>query len=127
MQRATWLQDALVSVALTVAAFVRSLWSGDLEDEKKEGENENGGGGGYDGTRLHDARLVNYSNLSGQRGTWSAEQLARRDLLGMEVSVGGSNLSGGFQQSLALARVFLRKRSQLVILDEAMGQMDALL
>ena len=44
----------------------------------------------------------------------------------LETAERGSNLSGGFAQSVALARVFLRKESQLVILDEAMGQMDAL-
>ena len=38
----------------------------------------------------------------------------------------GENLSGGFRQSVALARVFLRTQAQLVILDEAMGQMDAI-
>ena len=38
----------------------------------------------------------------------------------------GSNLSGGFAQSVALARVFLRRSAQIVILDESMGQMDAL-
>jgi ABC-type multidrug transport system fused ATPase/permease subunit len=44
----------------------------------------------------------------------------------LETAERGSNLSGGFAQSVALARVFLRKTAQIVILDESMGQMDAL-
>ena len=45
-------------------------------------------------------------------------------ILQMTTAEGGTNLSGGFAQSVALARVFLRPHSQLVILDEAMGAMD---
>ena len=45
-------------------------------------------------------------------------------ILQMATAEGGTNLSGGFAQSVALARVFLRPHSQLVILDEAMGAMD---
>ena len=45
-------------------------------------------------------------------------------ILQMTTSEGGTNLSGGFAQSVALARVFLRPQPQLVILDEAMGAMD---
>lgn len=40
----------------------------------------------------------------------------------LETGERGSNLSGGFAQSVALARVFLRKEAQIIILDEAMGQ-----
>jgi len=47
-------------------------------------------------------------------------------VLRMETAERGANLSGGFAQSVALARVFLRKEAQTVILDEAMGQMDSL-
>lgn len=42
--------------------------------------------------------------------------------LSVSTGVGGSNLSGGFAQSVALARIFLKKQAQIVILDEAMGQ-----
>ena len=45
-------------------------------------------------------------------------------VLSLECLEGGSNLSGGFAQSVALSRVFLRPSSQVVILDEAMGAMD---
>jgi len=44
----------------------------------------------------------------------------------METAVRGANLSGGFGQSIALARVFLRKQSQIVILDEALSKMDGI-
>ena len=47
-------------------------------------------------------------------------------LLQFELQEGGSNLSGGFAQSVALSRVFLRPNAQLLILDEAMGQMDGI-
>jgi ABC-type bacteriocin/lantibiotic exporter with double-glycine peptidase domain len=36
----------------------------------------------------------------------------------------GTNLSGGFQQSVALARVFLKKHARLFILDESTSAMD---
>jgi ABC-type transport system involved in cytochrome bd biosynthesis fused ATPase/permease subunit len=36
----------------------------------------------------------------------------------------GSNLSGGFAQSVALARIFLKKDSRIIILDESMSAMD---
>jgi ATP-binding cassette subfamily B protein len=48
------------------------------------------------------------------------------ELLSMKTDARGGNLSGGFAQSIALARVFLRQDAQLIILDEAMGQMDAI-
>mmetsp|Transcript_25917 Transcript_25917/g.36673 ORF Transcript_25917/g.36673 Transcript_25917/m.36673 type:complete len:107 (+) Transcript_25917:789-1109(+) len=44
----------------------------------------------------------------------------------MKVDVRGNNLSGGFAQSVALARVFLRTQAQIVVLDEALSQMDAI-
>jgi len=47
-------------------------------------------------------------------------------VLDMEVSARGSNISGGFAQSIALARVFLRTQSRVLILDEATSQMDAI-
>jgi ABC-type bacteriocin/lantibiotic exporter with double-glycine peptidase domain len=36
----------------------------------------------------------------------------------------GSNLSGGFQQSVALARIFLKKDAKFIILDESTSAMD---
>jgi ABC-type multidrug transport system fused ATPase/permease subunit len=61
-----------------------------------------------------------------QRNSMTAEVDYRKSMLSLQVSVNGTNLSGGFQQSLSLARIFLRKDAQFVILDEAMGQMDAI-
>lgn len=46
-------------------------------------------------------------------------------ILDMELNARGTNISGGFAQSVALARVFLRQDARILILDEAMGQMDA--
>ena len=54
----------------------------------------------------------------------SAVPPSSHPVLSLECAEGGSNLSGGFAQSVALSRVFLRPSSQLVILDEAMGAMD---
>ncbi|KAL0480059.1 ABC transporter H family member [Acrasis kona] len=36
----------------------------------------------------------------------------------------GSNLSGGFSQSVALARIFLKLESKIIILDESLSAMD---
>eukprot|EP01133_Synstelium_polycarpum_P016165 gene16165-19239_t len=41
------------------------------------------------------------------------------------VELAGKNVSGGFAQSIALARIFVRTGAKIVILDEAMSQMDA--
>ncbi len=46
-------------------------------------------------------------------------------VLRMPTTTRGANLSGGFAQSVALARIFLRPRAKIVILDESLGQMDA--
>jgi ABC-type multidrug transport system fused ATPase/permease subunit len=53
-------------------------------------------------------------------------QVNDMDVLNMATNVGGTNLSGGFAQSIALARVFLLKEQQIIILDEAMSQMDTI-
>ena len=50
----------------------------------------------------------------------------KREILKMHTNTRGTNLSGGFSQSVALARVFLRQDAQLVILDEGLSQMDAI-
>eukprot|EP00467_Chlorarachnion_reptans_P007762 CAMPEP_0114493946 /NCGR_PEP_ID=MMETSP0109-20121206/4382_1 /TAXON_ID=29199 /ORGANISM="Chlorarachnion reptans, Strain CCCM449" /LENGTH=797 /DNA_ID=CAMNT_0001670935 /DNA_START=30 /DNA_END=2423 /DNA_ORIENTATION=- len=49
----------------------------------------------------------------------------KRALLSMRTTTRGTNLSGGFAQSVAMARVFLKPEAQIVILDEALSQMDA--
>eukprot|EP01113_Clastostelium_recurvatum_P036157 TRINITY_DN5120_c0_g1_i4.p1 TRINITY_DN5120_c0_g1~~TRINITY_DN5120_c0_g1_i4.p1 ORF type:complete len:984 (+),score=190.33 TRINITY_DN5120_c0_g1_i4:65-3016(+) len=46
-------------------------------------------------------------------------------ILDHEIVARGNNVSGGFAQSIALARVFVRTTTKLVILDESMSQMDA--
>jgi ABC-type multidrug transport system fused ATPase/permease subunit len=47
-----------------------------------------------------------------------------RAVLEMVVQPRGHNLSGGFAQSVALARAFLRKDARIVVLDESMSAMD---
>mmetsp|Transcript_35829 Transcript_35829/g.57561 ORF Transcript_35829/g.57561 Transcript_35829/m.57561 type:complete len:301 (-) Transcript_35829:96-998(-) len=77
---------------------------------------EGGGGGGNDDD--------DHQENGGEEG--EAEKTTRADILDMHTNTRGTNLSGGFAQSVALARVFLRPEAQIVILDEALGQMDAI-
>eukprot|EP00026_Physarum_polycephalum_P002286 Phypoly_transcript_02292.p1 GENE.Phypoly_transcript_02292~~Phypoly_transcript_02292.p1 ORF type:complete len:940 (+),score=120.89 Phypoly_transcript_02292:395-2821(+) len=46
-------------------------------------------------------------------------------ILDQEIEARGQNVSGGFAQSIALARIFVRHETKILILDEAMSQMDA--
>jgi ABC-type glutathione transport system ATPase component len=46
-------------------------------------------------------------------------------ILDQEIEARGQNVSGGFAQSIALARIFVRHDTKILILDEAMSQMDA--
>eukprot|EP00003_Mantamonas_plastica_P026478 TRINITY_DN5427_c2_g2_i1.p2 TRINITY_DN5427_c2_g2~~TRINITY_DN5427_c2_g2_i1.p2 ORF type:complete len:185 (-),score=77.08 TRINITY_DN5427_c2_g2_i1:1352-1906(-) len=55
----------------------------------------------------------------------SNEPMDRKSVLDMNIKARGANISGGFAQSIALARVFLRPKAKILILDEALGQMDA--
>jgi len=43
----------------------------------------------------------------------------------MKLKSNASNISGGFAQSVALARVFVNTKASIIILDEALTQMDA--
>lgn len=58
----------------------------------------------------------------------SKEEIKREQemILNQQVSSGGADVSGGFAQSIALARVFVRTTSKIIILDEATSQMDPL-
>eukprot|EP01132_Coremiostelium_polycephalum_P002872 gene2872-3569_t len=51
--------------------------------------------------------------------------VSNHPILNQVVEQGGKNISGGFAQSIALARIFVRTEAKIVILDEAMSQMDA--
>ncbi|KAM9967374.1 hypothetical protein ACTFIW_001458 [Dictyostelium discoideum] len=51
--------------------------------------------------------------------------LSNHPILNQVVEAGGKNISGGFAQSIALARIFVRTEAKIVILDESMSQMDA--
>lgn len=74
-------------------------------------------------TLIHPASdsLVTASTISPLSSVSSTPSPIHPTLL-METSERGTNLSGGFAQSVALARIFLRKQAQIIILDEAMGQ-----
>ncbi|EGG17983.1 putative non-transporter ABC protein [Cavenderia fasciculata] len=54
-----------------------------------------------------------------------AEDYRNHPILDQMVELGGKNVSGGFGQSIALARIFVRTEAKIVILDETMSQMDA--
>ncbi|EFC44010.1 predicted protein [Naegleria gruberi] len=47
-----------------------------------------------------------------------------KKILEMKTESRGSNLSGGFAQSVALARIYLQKRAKIIILDESTSAMD---
>ncbi len=55
----------------------------------------------------------------------ASDAVTLHPVLNMPTSARGTNLSGGFAQSVALARIFLKPQSRIVILDESLGQMDA--
>ena len=103
-------------VAGSSSAF--SWWSRDHASDRADDPLHSGGGGGGGGGDTAVADIFYDIPVS---------QKDINDLLDMEVTVGGANLSGGFAQSVALARIFLRaSEAQIIILDEAMGQMDAI-
>ncbi|KAF0980819.1 hypothetical protein FDP41_013302 [Naegleria fowleri] len=45
-------------------------------------------------------------------------------ILDMKTQARGANLSGGFAQSVALARIYLQKKAKIIILDESTSAMD---
>jgi len=45
-------------------------------------------------------------------------------ILEMKTESRGANLSGGFAQSIALARIYLQKKARVIILDESTSAMD---
>ena len=56
------------------------------------------------------------------------QQLPRHalvDFLNQPIEEGGGNVSGGFAQSVALARTFAKSNAPLCIIDEALSAMDA--
>jgi ABC-type Mn2+/Zn2+ transport system ATPase subunit len=71
-------------------------------------------------TLLYTPQGRSYTSDRGHR--YSAH---RHSILAMECGVRGSALSGGILQSIALARAFLRADVDLIVVDEAMGAMDA--
>ena len=62
---------------------------------------------------------------NGEKSTTEVEH-PFHPILDLETGVRGCKLSGGFAQSVALARVLLRREAEILVLDEALGQMDAI-
>ncbi|ELR12905.1 ABC transporter, ATPbinding domain containing protein [Acanthamoeba castellanii str. Neff] len=58
-------------------------------------------------------------------GRAGGKSVSEAAILDMKVTARGNNISGGFAQSIALARVFVKTQAKIIILDEALGQMDA--
>jgi len=64
---------------------------------------------------------------SSATGTANKKKISRKralKILNQPTQARGANISGGFAQSIALARVFLRKEARIVVLDESMSAMD---
>lgn len=57
--------------------------------------------------------------------SFTCDKEAVRAMLDKDVTARGSNISGGLAQSVALARVFVRTKARLVIIDESLEQMDS--
>jgi ABC-type multidrug transport system fused ATPase/permease subunit len=64
--------------------------------------------------------------LAATEGLGTSSGSGGHPILQLETAERGTNLSGGFAQSVALARVFLRNSSQIIILDESLSQMDTI-
>lgn len=70
------------------------------------------------------APSVSSAPISTSTAATAADMKRKRMVLDMVTTARGTNISGGFAQSVALARIFLRKHSKIVILDESMSAMD---
>ncbi|EGC36488.1 hypothetical protein DICPUDRAFT_77869 [Dictyostelium purpureum] len=53
-----------------------------------------------------------------------ADGISNHPILNQFVEAGGKNISGGFAQSIALARVFVRTEAKVIVLDESLSAMD---
>jgi ABC-type multidrug transport system fused ATPase/permease subunit len=84
-----------------------------------------GGGGnpsiGRSGSLPKSSSSGNLARMSRKARERKAEQLKVLDEL---LAAGGADVSGGFAQSIALARVFVRTSAKMVILDESTSHMD---
>lgn len=64
-------------------------------------------------------------NLNRTTGKRSKERRAEQmRILDQMLAAGGADISGGFAQSIAMARVFVRTSAKMVILDESTSHMD---
>ena len=67
-------------------------------------------------------KIENFSEMKLNKMELTREK--KIEILNTKTVPRGTNLSGGFQQSVALARVFLKKHAKLFILDESTSAMD---
>jgi len=121
IQLKPWEQNRLKSVALAAGSWMYNTWMG-LHGFEQEDTAED------DAAIEVAAKLAPApaSAASSASAVPSSPASTLHPTLLLETAERGTNLSGGFAQSVALARVFLRTQAQIVILDESMGQMDAL-
>ena len=144
-----WWRNKVGAAASWAKHNILSLWRDDLVDDDTELKfdeslPEGAASVPNEGDHLFDEMAISASNMvrDFSRGDESLSMEATSSfgrceaqramdfsteeaVLRMETGIGGSMLSGGFAQSVALARIFLKKESQVILLDEAMGQMDA--
>jgi ABC-type multidrug transport system ATPase subunit len=134
-----WEQNRLKSFALAAGSWIHDKWMKlhgfDKEEAAEEEEEEIDAAMQPQAVSAAPAAVPQNveaaasafpSSASAVPSASSADPTPLHPTLLLETAERGSNLSGGFAQSVALARVFLRTQAQIVILDESMGQMDAL-
>jgi ABC-type multidrug transport system fused ATPase/permease subunit len=133
-----WEQNRLKSVLLAGGGWLKRQWmrvhgfeegeEGPTEEEEEQEERKEELAEA-DAEQVQRRLLESQSSVLSHNDSASAAPPSHRPIhptLLLETAERGANLSGGFAQSVALARVFLRKDAQIIILDEAMGQMDAI-
>ena len=133
-----WEQNRLKTVLLASGSWLKKQWmrihgfeegeEAQLEDEEEQPEQKDELAEA-DAEQIQRRLLESHSSSFSSGNSASTSSSAPRPIhptLLLETAERGANLSGGFAQSVALARVFLRKDAQIIILDEAMGQMDAI-
>lgn len=113
-----WLSRRLPGVSLNPKQDDGDLPRGDIFSE------ENGSSAWEGKTAMHTATEAAAAATTTAVSTMMLEAEAEhhRKILGIQTEASGLNLSGGFAQSVALARLYLRPESKIVILDEAMAR-----
>jgi len=76
-----------------------------------------------DSDEIEEKETLNYKINSSQL---IKDEDGKYPILNQVVAFGGADCSPGFAQSIALARIYVRTKSKIIILDEAMTQIDPL-